>query len=67
MNKHLGLVCGALAGMTILDFSALAETAKPNATAAPLLPSPHHSKQTDKARRKLRRIATMNGEPIEKQ
>ena len=42
MKKHLCLVCGALAGITILHFSAFAETAKPNATAAPLLPSPHH-------------------------
>src|SRR5213078_573999 len=35
MKKHLCLVCGALAGITILHFSAFAETAKPNATAAP--------------------------------
>ena len=35
MKKHLCLVCGALAGTTILHFTAFAETAKPNATAAP--------------------------------
>jgi hypothetical protein len=35
MKKHLCLVCGALAGITILHFTAFAETAKPNATAAP--------------------------------
>jgi hypothetical protein len=35
MKKHLCLVCGALAGITILHFSAFAETAKPNATATP--------------------------------
>jgi hypothetical protein len=35
MKKHLWLVCGALAEITILHFGAFAETAKPNATAAP--------------------------------
>ena len=35
MKKHPCLVCGALAGITILHFDAFAETAKPNATAAP--------------------------------
>ena len=35
MKRLLWLVCGALAGITILHFSAFAETAKPNATAAP--------------------------------
>src|SRR6266566_4382489 len=35
MKKHLCLVGGALAGITILHFSAFAETAKPNSTAAP--------------------------------
>src|SRR5260370_38663418 len=35
MNKHLCLVCGSVAGRTILHFGAFAETAKPNATAAP--------------------------------
>src|SRR5260221_2633565 len=35
MKKHLCLVCCALAGMTILHFTAFAETAKPNSTAAP--------------------------------
>jgi hypothetical protein len=35
MKKHLCLVCGALAGITILHFSAFADTAKPDAAAAP--------------------------------
>jgi hypothetical protein len=35
MKKHLCLVCHALAGLTILHFPALAETANPNSTAAP--------------------------------
>ena len=35
MKKLLWLVCGPLAGITILHFSAFAETAKPNATSAP--------------------------------
>jgi hypothetical protein len=35
MKKHFCLLCGALAGITILHFSAATETAKPNATAAP--------------------------------
>ena len=35
MQKHLCLVCRALAGITILHFPAFAETAKPNSTAAP--------------------------------
>lgn len=34
MKKHLCSVCGALIGITILHFGALAQTAKPNATAA---------------------------------
>lgn len=34
MKEHLCLVCGALAGITILHFTALAETAKPNSTVA---------------------------------
>ncbi|WGS18567.1 MULTISPECIES: hypothetical protein [unclassified Bradyrhizobium] len=34
MKKRLYLVCGALVGITMLDCSALAETAKPNSTAA---------------------------------
>jgi hypothetical protein len=33
MKKHLCLVCGALAGITILHFTAFVETAKPNSTA----------------------------------
>ena len=35
MKKPLCLLCGALAGITILRFSAFAETAKPDATATP--------------------------------
>ena len=35
MKTHLCLVWGAIAGTTILHFSVFAETAKPNATAAP--------------------------------
>jgi hypothetical protein len=35
MEKHLCLLCGALAGITIQHFSAFAETAKPDATATP--------------------------------
>ena len=34
MKKHLCLVCGALAGITMLHCSALAETAKPNSSSA---------------------------------
>jgi hypothetical protein len=33
MRQHLCLVCGALAGITILHVGASAKTAKPNATA----------------------------------
>lgn len=33
MKKHLCLVCGALAGITILQSSALAQTGTPNSTA----------------------------------
>ena len=40
MKKHPCLVCGALAGITILNFGAFAETAKPNATAAPAVSAP---------------------------
>jgi hypothetical protein len=35
MKKPLCSVCGALTGITILHFSAFAETAKPNTTATP--------------------------------
>jgi len=35
MKKHRSLVCGALAGITVLHFGAFAETAKPKATATP--------------------------------
>ena len=55
MKKHLCLLCGALAGMTILHFGAFAETAKPNATAArpdaisaPLKTNEQSSKKTAK-------------------
>ena len=55
MKKPPCLVCGALAGITILHFSAFAETAKPNATAAspaaispPLKTSGQSSKKTAK-------------------
>jgi hypothetical protein len=34
MKKHLCLVCGALAGITILHFTAFAETAKSNSITA---------------------------------
>jgi hypothetical protein len=41
VKKHLYLVCGgALAGLTMLHCSALAETAKPNSTAAAPASSP---------------------------
>ena len=41
MKKHLYLVCGgALAGLTLLHCSTLAETAKPNSTAAAPASSP---------------------------
>ena len=55
MKKHLSLVCGALAGITILHFTAFAETAKPNGTAAapgaisaPLKTNGQSSKKTAK-------------------
>jgi hypothetical protein len=55
MKKHLRLVCGALAWIAILHFSAFAETVKPNATAsapaaisAPLKTNGQHSKKTAK-------------------
>jgi hypothetical protein len=35
VKKHRCSVCGALIGMTILHFAALAQTVKPNATASP--------------------------------
>jgi len=40
MKKHLCLVCGSLAGITILHFGAFAETTKPNATAPPAISAP---------------------------
>ena len=55
MEKHLCLVCGALAGITILHFGAFAETSDPNATAtdpagisAPLKTTGQSSKKTAK-------------------
>ena len=54
MKKHLCSVCGALAGITILHFTAFAETAKPNPTAAapgvsaPLNTNGQSSKKTAK-------------------
>jgi hypothetical protein len=54
MGKHLCLLCGALAAITILHFSAFAETAKPNAAApfaaisAPLKTNGQSSKKTAK-------------------
>ena len=40
MKNHLSLVCCALAGLTILDFPACAETAKPNSTAPAAISTP---------------------------
>jgi hypothetical protein len=55
MKKHLSSVCGALAGITILHFTAFAETGKPNGTAAapgaisaPLKTNGQSSKKTAK-------------------
>ena len=55
MKQHLCLLCGALAWITILHFSAFAETAKPGATAtspaaisAPLKTNGQSSKKTAK-------------------
>jgi hypothetical protein len=55
MKKHPCLVCGALAGITILHSDAFAETAKPNPTAippaaisAPLKSNEQSSKKTAK-------------------
>ena len=53
MKKHLCLLYGALAGITLPHFSAFAETAKPNATppaavSAPLETSGQSSKKTAK-------------------
>jgi hypothetical protein len=54
MKKHRCLVCGVLAGITILHFTASAETAKPNSTTAPAaISAPHKtngqgSKKTEK-------------------
>lgn len=52
MKRHLCLVGGALAGITILHFGAFAETSKPNATTppaaifAPLKTNGQNSKKT---------------------
>jgi hypothetical protein len=55
MKKHLGLVCRALAGITILQFSASAETAEPHSTtstpaaiSAPLKTNGQSSRKTAK-------------------
>jgi hypothetical protein len=55
MKKHLGLVCRALAGITILHFPAFAETAEPYSTtgipaaiSAPLKTNGQSSKKTAK-------------------
>jgi hypothetical protein len=55
LRLHLSSVCGALAGITILHFTAFAETAKPNGTAAapgaisaPLKTNGQSSKKTEK-------------------
>lgn len=54
MKKHLCLVCGGLAGITILHFPAFAETAKSNSTvdpaaiSAPLKTNGQSSKKTAK-------------------
>ena len=39
MKKHLYMVCGVLAGITMLHCGAFAETAKPTSTAAAPAPS----------------------------
>jgi hypothetical protein len=51
----------------ISPVSAFAETAKPNATAARPAAISAPLKATGQGSMKLRRIATMNGEPIKKQ
>jgi hypothetical protein len=48
MKRQLWLVCGALAGITILHFSAFAKTAEPNATAPPC----YHLRTTQNKRTK---------------
>src|SRR6516164_9445070 len=45
----------------------LQKSAKEHQTRPPAPPRPHHSRQTDKARRRFWRIARLNGEPIRKQ
>ena len=42
MNKHRCLVCGVLAGIAILHFTASAETTTPNSTTAPAASSAPH-------------------------
>jgi hypothetical protein len=47
MKNHLCLVCGVLAGITILHFTAFAETARPSSTtSAPLSNAPGSEKLT---------------------
>jgi hypothetical protein len=48
MKKHRCLVCGVLAGITILHFTASAETAKPNSTTAPAASSAPHNGQSSR-------------------
>jgi hypothetical protein len=51
MKKHLCLVCGALVGITILHFTASAETAKSNpSSAAPAASSAPHKTNGQRSR-----------------
>lgn len=50
MKKHLYMICGALAGITMLHCGAFAETAKPNSTAA--APAPSSASKTNGQRSK---------------
>jgi hypothetical protein len=50
MKKHRCLVCGVLAGITILHFTAYAETAKPNSTTAPAASSAPHKTNGQRSR-----------------
>jgi hypothetical protein len=51
MKKHLCLVCGALVGITILHFTASAETAKSNPSrAAPAASSAPHKTNGQRSR-----------------
>jgi hypothetical protein len=48
MKNHRCLVCGVLAGITILHFTASAETAKPNSTTTPAASSAPHNRQSSR-------------------